>query len=98
MEDRSSRRVHIDVVQGPQLHEVCSGAGGGITIIFLCGLFGWSSTPAAFQVTTRAIVFELGQILLGVSLMYVDDIVGLSKRKELKHDGRREVSVHWIIR
>ena len=33
---------------------------GGVTTIFLCGLFGWSSTPAAFQVTTRAIVFELG--------------------------------------
>ena len=29
----------------------------GVTIIFLCGLFGWSSTPAAFQVITRAILF-----------------------------------------
>ena len=59
---------------------------GGITIIFLCGLFGWSSTPAAFQVITRAIVFELGRILLGMALMYVDDIVGVSKRSELQHD------------
>ena len=30
-----------------------------VVIIFLCGLFGWSSTPAAFQVITRAITFEL---------------------------------------
>ena len=59
---------------------------GGITIIFLCGLLGWSSTPAAFQVITRAIIFELGQILLGVALMYVDDIMGVSKRTDLEHD------------
>ena len=57
-----------------------------ITIIFLCGLFGWSSTPAAFQVITRAIIFELGLILLGMALMYVDDIVGVSERSELQHD------------
>lgn len=28
-------------------------------IIFLVGTFGWCGTPAAFQVVTRAIVFEL---------------------------------------
>ena len=59
---------------------------GGTMIIFLCRLFGWSSTPAAFQVITRAIIFELGRILLGMALMYIDDIVGISKRSELQHD------------
>ena len=59
---------------------------GGMTIIFLCGRFGWSSTPAAFQVITRAMVIELGRILMGMALMYVDDIVGISKRSELGRD------------
>ena len=59
---------------------------GGVTIIFLCGLFGWSSTPAAIQVIMRAIVFELGLILLGRALMYVDDIVGVSRRSEIQRD------------
>ena len=51
---------------------------GGLVIIFLCGLFGWSATPACFQVITRAIVFELTKRLSGVSIMYVDDIIGAS--------------------
>ena len=51
-----------------------------ITIIFLCGPFGWSSTPAAFQVITRAILFQLKGLLLGLALMYVDDIIGVSAR------------------
>ena len=59
---------------------------GGITIIFLCGLFGWSSTPAAFQVINRAILFELKGLLLGLALMYVDDIIGVSARKHIGHD------------
>ena len=46
-------------------------------VIFLCGLFGWSATPAYFQIITRAILFELEFKLLCV-LMYVDDIMGLS--------------------
>ena len=58
----------------------------GVTIIFLCGLFGWSSTPAAFQVITRAILFQLKALLLGLALMYVDDIIGVSARVHVGHD------------
>ena len=50
---------------------------GGICLIFLCGMFGWSATPACFQVVTRAIVYELGQRLLGRVHMYVDDVIGI---------------------
>ena len=59
---------------------------GGITIIFLCGLFGWSATPAAFQVITRAILFQLKGLLLGLALMYVDDIIGVSAREHISTD------------
>ena len=40
-------------------------------------IFGWSRTPAAFQVVTRAVQWELGLALEGRTLMYVDDIVGV---------------------
>jgi hypothetical protein len=43
-------------------------------IFFLCGVFGWSGTPAAFQVVTRAIKFEVYQLIdgcLGMSVGYV---------------------------
>jgi hypothetical protein len=43
----------------------------------LCGVFGWSCTPAAFQVVTRAIKWELKHILEGLADMYVDDLLGV---------------------
>jgi hypothetical protein len=43
----------------------------------LAGIFGWGSTPAAFQVVTRAITWELRYALRSRTLMYVDDIVGV---------------------
>jgi hypothetical protein len=59
---------------------------GGIVVIFLCGLFGWSATPAAFQVVTRALVFEMGLRLMGRCCMYVDDILGVTLVKNLEKD------------
>jgi hypothetical protein len=52
-------------------------------VFFLCGLFGWTGTPAAFQVITRAIVFQLGRTTLGKVLMYVDDLIGICRRSDL---------------
>jgi hypothetical protein len=43
----------------------------------LCGVFGWSCTPAAFQVVTRAIKWELKYLLEGLAEMYVDDLIGV---------------------
>lgn len=59
---------------------------GGVAIIFLAGTFGWTGTPAAFQVVTRALIFELARCLLGKALMYVDDVMGISLRKDLDTD------------
>jgi hypothetical protein len=44
-------------------------------IFFLCGIFGWSGTPAAFQVVTRACLFELRKLVVGRVCMYVDDVI-----------------------
>ena len=57
-----------------------------LVMFFLCGIFGWTGTPACFQVVTRAIMHELKARLRGRALMYVDDIFGVSKRRDLDHD------------
>ena len=56
----------------------------GLVIFHLCGQFGWTGTPSAFQVVTRAIRFELGYRLPGRCLMYVDDIIGVCLEKNLQ--------------
>ena len=47
------------------------------------GSFGWSGTPAAFQVITRALQWEMKHALAGKALMYVDDLVGVCLRKDI---------------
>ena len=56
---------------------------GDRVYIHLCGIFGWTCTPAAFQVVSRAIQWELGHCLNGRCKMYVDDIVGICLAKDL---------------
>ena len=50
----------------------------GLAMVFLCGVFGWTGTPAAFQVITRALVWELRRVLSSSLVMYVDDIIAVS--------------------
>jgi hypothetical protein len=52
-------------------------------VVFICGVFGWTGTPAAFQVITRAILWELALVLRGFALMFVDDIIGVCLAKDL---------------
>ena len=51
----------------------------GVTYFSLGGHFGWTGLPAAFQVVTRALVWELSHnpSFLGRILMYVDDLLGV---------------------
>ena len=62
----------------------------GLTIFHLCGQFGWTGTPSAFQVVTRALAWELANSpVYGVSgrcLLYVDDIWGICLRENLDDD------------
>jgi hypothetical protein len=59
---------------------------GDMVYLQLAGIFGWSGTPAAFQVVTRAICWELRHALHGRTLMYVDDIVGVCFVRDLQND------------
>jgi hypothetical protein len=52
----------------------------------LVGIFGWAGTPAAFQVVTRAIRWELRHALRSRTLMYVDDIIGVCFVEEVTAD------------
>ena len=52
----------------------------------IVGIFGWSGTPAAFQVVTRAIKWELTSKLQSHTLMYVDDILGIGFKEDIAAD------------
>jgi hypothetical protein len=72
---------------------------GDLVYLQIAGIFGWAGTPAAFQVVTRAISWELRHALQSSTLMYVDDIIGgcfaedvekdLAKTREICTSGRR---------
>ena len=47
-----------------------------------CGIFGWTGTPAAFQVVSRALSHELNQSLT----VYVDDMCGVCLSWDLDND------------
>ena len=53
------------------------------------GIFGWSCTPAAFQVVTRAISFELCHWLTSRTLTYVDDVIGICMASDIEEDIKR---------
>ena len=61
--------------------------------IHLCGIFGWTCTPAAFQVVSRAIQWELKHRLKGDCRMYVDDIIGVYMASDLDSEVRCAKSV-----
>jgi hypothetical protein len=50
------------------------------------GIFGWSGTPAAFQVVTRALTWEMRHALRSSTVMYVDDIMGVCFEADLETD------------
>ena len=59
---------------------------GGLAMIFLCGLFGWTATPAAFNVISRAILYEL-RVTLGLhAKIYVDDTIAVSWSEDVERD------------
>ena len=54
--------------------------------IHLCGMFGWTCTPAAFQVVSRGIQWELRHRLKWRCKMYVDDIVGVCMADDISNE------------
>ena len=57
-----------------------------LLIFFLCGEFGWSCTPFAFQVISRALLFELRSLFVGMILLYVNDLMGVCWKKDLQSE------------
>ena len=55
----------------------------------IAGTFGWSGTPAAFQVVTRTIAWELRHSLRSSTLIYVDDVIGVCLEEDLPADLQR---------
>jgi hypothetical protein len=52
----------------------------------MVGIFGRSGTPAAFQVVTRAITWELRHALRSRTVTYVDDVMGVGFKEDLEAD------------
>lgn len=67
-----------------QVRLIATMISAGLVVFFLCGIFGWTGTPFAFNVVTRAIVWELERRLNGLAAMYVDDIAAGCLRRHLK--------------
>lgn len=57
-----------------------------LAIFFLCGVFGWTGTPAAFQVVSRALRFQINEAIEGVIDIYVDDLCGVSTHSSVEAD------------
>lgn len=68
------------------IHYIGAELTNDLLIFFLCGIFGWSATPAAFQVVTRALLFEFKKFVSGGICMYVDDIIGVSLECDVAND------------
>jgi hypothetical protein len=50
----------------------------GLSVLHLAGMFGWVGMPYVFQVLTRALVVLYSYCILGLCMMYVDDIMAVS--------------------
>ena len=58
----------------------------GNVMFFVAGVFGLTGMPMAFQVVTRAIVFEVSRLIHGLLTMYVDDGLGATHVSHLEQD------------
>ena len=61
---------------------------GGNIIFFICGVFGYTGTPMAFQVASRGIKFEVNRLIKGRVEIYVDDLFGVSLKTDVDEDVR----------
>eukprot|EP01041_Mallomonas_annulata_P010431 gene10431-21766_t len=63
---------------------VCIEVDSNLLMFFLSGVFGWSGTPAVFQVVTKTLVYELRLRISGAIVMYVDDLFGIYYRSRVE--------------
>lgn len=58
----------------------------GMSAVHTTGMFGWTGTPYVFQVITRVLTDLCREDLVGLMLMYVDDMMGACSKKDLEAD------------
>ena len=58
----------------------------GLTMLYHTGMFGWTGMPAAFDVVSRVLKRAINKEIYGVCKMYVDDLMGVSIKRDLEHD------------
>lgn len=75
---------------GVEITDDESSVEGMYAMFFLCGVFGWTGTPYAFQVVTRSLVHELHKTTCGDVRMYVDDLIGVCLRRD--YDREKEAA------
>lgn len=59
---------------------------GGFALMFLAGMFGWTSTPFAFHVITRLLWGATALRISGMINLYVDDYMGVATFATVKQD------------
>ena len=71
---------------------------GGVTAIYIVGIFGWTGTPFAFDPVSRSLRFVLRRRVIGGLDMYVDDLMGCTKSDKLKSDMEiAERAIHDLL-
>jgi hypothetical protein len=54
---------------------------GGLTAVYIIGIFGWVGTPFAFDPISRTIRRQVNRLIKGRAEMFVDDLMGVSEEK-----------------
>ena len=62
---------------------------GGFTMLHICGFFGYTGLPACFAVISRILAHVIGLIIMGLILIYVDDLMIFTTRTALERDMRQ---------
>jgi hypothetical protein len=60
-----------------------------VSCVSYAGIFAWERRPAAFQIETVAIKWELQHCLKSDVTIYADDIIGIEKAPDIDEDIRR---------
>jgi hypothetical protein len=59
---------------------------GGLTAVYIIGMFGWLGTPFAFDPISRTIRRQVKKAIKGLADMFVDDLMGVSERSNALED------------
>ena len=76
-------RLHLALFPPGRRRLVRNYADRVIVYRLIAGIFGWAGAPAAFQVVTRAVQWELRHRLRSSTIMYLDGTVGVCMLHDL---------------